>query len=392
MKLPPEFEFVFSADGRSATRNGYAAPLALPKADEVVLVLADGDVSWHRIDIPKAPPARLRAALAGAMEELLLDDDDVQHLALAADAAPGQRGWVAVVHKPWLTSALALLDGAGRPVDRVLPSLSPAPAARGHFFVTHDGVDGGMALALGGADGVACLRLGGLARALLPAASDIAHDATEYTATPAAAAVAERWLGAPVQMLGAAERALQAARAPGNLRQFDLARRSRGLRALLDALRGLRSPEWRLVRWGLAALVAVQLVGLNAWAWQQRQALDERKLAMNALLRESFPSVRAVLDAPVQMQRETDRLRAAAGRPGDADLEVLLAAAAAAWPDNQGPVQALQFEAGRLVLSAPGWGEAELAQMRARLRSAGFGAELVDGRITVARLTTPGAA
>ena len=388
LRLPPELEFVFSADGRSATRSGQAALALLPKADQVVLVLADADVSWHRIDIPKAPSARLRAALAGAMEELLLDDDEVQHLALAADAVPGQRGWVAVMNKPWLSAALAALDAAGVPADRVLPSSSPADAAPSHchFFATHDGADGGVALALADANGVACLRLGGLARALLPAASD----AVRYTATPAAAAAAERWLGAPVQMLADAERAVQAARAPGNLRQFDLARRSRGLRALLDALRGLRSPEWRPVRWGLATLVVVQLVGLNAWAWQQRRALDERRLAMNTLLRETFPSVRAVLDAPVQMQRETDRLRAAAGRPGDADLEVLLAAAAAAWPDNQGPVQALQFEVGRVILSAPGWGEPELAQFRGRLRSAGFGAELAEGRITVARLTVPG--
>lgn len=389
-RLPAELEFVFSADGRSATRSGQAVPALLPKADQVVLVLADADVSWHRIDIPKAPPARLRAALGGAMEELLLDDDDALHLALAADAVPGQRGWVAVMNKPWLSAALAALESAGVTADRVLPSMSPAESAQGqgHFFATHQGVDGGVALALADANGVACLRLGGLARALLPAASDDVR----YTATPAAAAAAEHWLGAPVQMLGAAERALQSARAPGTLRQFDLARRSRGLRALLDALRGLRSPEWRPVRWGLAALVVVQLAGLNAWAWQQRQALDERKLAMNALLRDTFPSVRAVLDAPVQMQRETDRLRAAAGRPGDADLEVLLAAAAAAWPDNQGPVQALQFEAGRLVLSAPGWGEPELAQFRGRLRSAGFGAELAEGRITLTRLAAPGAA
>lgn len=385
-RLPSELEFVHSADGRSVTRSGHAAPTLLPKADQVVLALADGDVSWHRIDIPKAPPARLRAALAGAMEELLLDDDDIQHLALAADAVPGQRGWVAVVNKPWLTAALALLESAGLPVDRVLPLSSPAQPGHGHFFATHEGGDGGVTLALSSAEGVACLRLGGLARALLPAATD----APRYTATPAAAAAAERWLGTPVQMLGAAERALEAVRGPGNLRQFDLARRSRGLRALLDALRGLRSPEWRPVRWGLAALVVLQLVGLNAWAWHQRQALDERKLAMDALLRDSFPSVRTVLDAPVQMQRETDRLRAAAGRPGDADLEVLLAAAAAAWPDNQGPVQALQFEAGRLMLSAPGWGEPELSQFRGRLRSAGFGAELAEGRITVTRMSARG--
>ena len=388
MKLPAEFEFVFSADSRSVTRSAHAAPAALPKADQVVLVLADGDVGWHRIDIPKAPPPRLRAALAGAMEEMLLDDDDVQHLALAADAAPGEPGWVAVVNKPWLTSSLALLDSAGVPADRVVASMTPGAPARGHFFATRELGDGGVTLALGGAEGVACLPMGGLARALLPAASGTVR----CTATPAAAAAAERWLGEPVQMLGAAERALAAALAPGNLRQFDLVRRSRGLRALRDAVRGLRSPEWRPVRWGLAALVVLQLVGLNAWAWQQRQALAERKLAMNALLRDSFPSVRAVLDAPVQMQRETDRLRAAAGRPGDSDLEVLLAAAAAAWPDNQGPVQALQFEAGRLVLSAPGWGEPELAQFRARLRSAGFGADLAEGRMTVARLPARGAA
>ena len=388
LKLPSELEFVFSSDGRITTQTGQAAAALLPKADQVVLMLADGDVSWHAIDIPKAPPARLRAALAGAMEELLLDDDDMQHLALAADAVPGERGWVAVVNKSWLNAALAVLEGAGLAVERVLPSQSPGEPAHGHFFATQAGADSGVALALAGADGVACLRLGGLARALLP----LAADTMRFTATPAAAVAAERWLGAPVQMLGAAERALETASAPGNLRQFDLAVRNRGLLALRDALRSLRSPQWRPVRWGLAALVALQLVGLNAWAWQQRQALDERKEAMTTLLRDSFPNVRAVLDAPLQMQRETDRLRAVAGRPGDADLEVLLAAAAAAWPDNQGPVQALQFEAGRLVLSAPGWGEAELAQLRTRLRSAGFGAELAEGRITVARLAAAGAA
>lgn len=387
-KLPGEFEFVFSSDGRAVTQTGQAAPALLPQAHQAVLLLADGDVSWHLIDIPRAPPARLRAALAGAMEELLLDDDEAQHLALATSAVPGQRGWVAVVNKPWLSAALAALEAAGVTVERVLSAQSPGELAQGHFFATQQGKDGGVALALAGADGVACLRLGGLARALLPAA----NDSIRYTATPAAAAAAEGWLGAPVQMLSAAERALDAARGPGNLRQFDLALRSRGRLALRDALRGLRSPEWRPVRWGLVALVALQLVGLNVWAWQQRQALDDRKQAMTALLRDSFPSVRAVLDPPVQMQRETDRLRAAAGRPGDTDLEVLLAAAAAAWPDNQGPVQSLQFESGRLVLSAPGWGEPELAQFRTRLRSAGYAAELAEGRITVARLSAKGAA
>jgi general secretion pathway protein L len=110
---------------------------------------------------------------------------------------------------------------------------------------------------------------------------------------------------------------------------------------------------------------------------------------MNELLRSAHPGVRAVLDAPLQMQRETDRLRAAAGQPGQADLEALLAAAAAAWPDGQGPVQTLRFEPGRLTLSAPGWAEPQVTQFRERLKSAGFSAEFADGHATVARATAP---
>lgn len=106
---------------------------------------------------------------------------------------------------------------------------------------------------------------------------------------------------------------------------------------------------------------------------------------MGALLQAAHPGVKLVYDAPVQMQRETDRLRAAAGRPGDGDLEVLVGAAAAAWPDGQGPVQTLKFESGRLILAAPGWGEPQLAQFRDRLKPAGLQVELAEGRVTVSR-------
>jgi general secretion pathway protein L len=151
------------------------------------------------------------------------------------------------------------------------------------------------------------------------------------------------------------------------------------------------SREWRPVRVGVAALVLVQLAGINGYAWQQQHAVAARRLAMDELLRAAHPGVRAVLDAPLQMQRETDRLRAAAGLPGDGDLESLLAAAAAAWPDGQGAVQTLRFEPGRLTLAAAGWAEPQLMQFRERLRSAGFGADFADGHATVVRAAAPGA-
>jgi len=64
---------------------------------------------------------------------------------------------------------------------------------------------------------------------------------------------------------------------------------------------------------------------------------------------------------------------------------VLLAVAASAWPDGLGPVQALRFETGQLILTAPGWAAPQQAQFRERLRSAGFAAEFSDGRLTVTR-------
>jgi len=377
-----EFDYVFSTDGRSVGSVGRATPAAMPKADSVVAVLADADVAWHRLTLPKAPPARLRAALGGLLEEGLLDDDDALQLALPAKAPAGQPCWVAVVDKVWLATTLGRLEAGGLDIERVVPVSQPADEPSGHFFTAfaEGAAERALSLVLCQPDGVLTLRLAGtLARALAPAAT------TRWTATPAAAAAAEHWLGAPVALLGDGERALAALRTPWNLRQFELAPKHRGTRALREGLRRFLSPEWRGVRRAAVALVVVQLVGLNLAAWRAQQAIDAKRSALGALLTSSHPGVRVVYDPPVQMRREAERLRIAAGRPGDADFEVLLGAAAAAWPDGQGPVQQLRFENSRLVLAAPGWGAAQLGQFRDRLRPAGLAVEMSEGQVTVSR-------
>jgi len=392
LRLPAEWTFVFSADGRNVTQTGTAALALLPRADHVVLVLAEADVSWHAINVPKAPPARLRAALLGVMEDALLEDEDALHFALAPDAQAGSKGWVAVTHRPRLLAALAALESAGASVERVVSTSLPgvhegaeAAPARGHFF-TGSGADGGAVwLSLVQPDAALCLRLsGGLAKALQP----VPADAVRWTATPAAAVTAERWLGAPVALLTDAERTLEAVNTGHgklNLRQFDAAARHRGTRVLRELGKRFLSTEWRPVRFGLMTVVAVQLIGLNVFAWKQAEAVQAKRAAMVDLLKAAHPGVRSVLDAPLQMQAETARLRTAAGRPGDNDLEALLGAAAGAWPDGLGPVQMVRFEGGRLTLTAVGWAEPQVAQFRDRLRGVGFAAEMADGRITVSR-------
>jgi len=382
-----EFQYVLSDDGFSLDSQGRCAASLLPRATLVVAALADADVSWHRIILPRAPAQRMRSALQGVLEEAVLDDTADVHLALAPQATPGQPTWIAAVNRPWLTRELAALERATVFVDRVVPMSWPDDPPSGHFAEAQADTDAGLStlnLTWSHPDGVATLRLqGGLARALLPTPLP---EGVHWSASPGAASTAEKLLGIPIPVMTPAMRALQATRTTWNLRQFDLAPRHRGARALRDAVRHFMAPSWRPVRIGLAALAALHVVGLNLYAWQQRGELEERRTAMVNLLRATYPQVRAVLDAPVQMQRETDALRVAAGRAGDADLEPMLAATALAWPTDRPAVESLRFEPGRLTLAAVGWGNQEIEQFRNRLLPTGWQVDNVEGRLIVSRL------
>lgn len=377
--IPADWPWLLSVDGRSVARQGRGAPADWPMSDERVAVLDAGDVGWLPATPPRAPAARMRQALLGLLEDQLLDDD--AHLALGPGAAAGQPGFVAVVQRTWLTQWLRQMDAAGRPVSRVVPSLWPGSVPpRGHFLADPDD---DQRLWLDWSDGAGAVRLrvdGSLARARAAGAPDAL-----WTAAPACAAAAEAWLGRSVAALGETELAMRALASGWNLRQFDLAPRHRGAGALKAAWRRFLAPAWRPVRIGLVALAAINVAGLNAWAWQQQRALGERRQAMVDLLRSTHPQVRAVLDAPLQMTRETERLRAAAGQTGDDDLETLLGVAAAAWPDDEPPVTGLRFEQGRLVLDADGWDDARIAAFREQVEPAGWQVQVDGAKLTLSR-------
>ena len=387
--LGTEYAYATTSDGLLLTGHGECGAALLPKAAAVVAVLADTDVSWHRITLPKAPAARLRAALVGVLEEALLEDAENVHLAIAPGAAAGQPTWVAAVDRGWLRAELAALEKAQVFVDRVVPASWPDDPPSGHFaeaFLGADRADEGLLLHWAHADGVASIRLhGGLARALIPRP---APAGTRWSATPGAVLNAEQWLGSPVNVMSHAERALQAARSLWDLRQFDLAQRNRGARALRDALRKFTSPQWRPVRWGLAGLLAVQIVGLNLWAWHQRGEIAARQQAIQAAVRNAFPRVSDLdvqRDAAAVMQREVQSLRTLAGKPGDTDLEGMLMAAASAWPTDRPPLDSLRYEPGRLTLVASGWSEQQMAQFRSLLQPAGWQLESNGAQMVLSR-------
>lgn len=391
-----EYGYATSPDGLLLSGQGRATASQLPKTATVVAVLADSDVSWHRITLPKAPAARLQMALVGVIEEQLLEDPDSVHLAVAPMASAGQPTWVAATDRAWLAAELAALEKAHVFVDRVVPASWPDDPPTGHFAESGEEAplgdgDGTRALSLTWAhpDGVVALNLqGSLARSLLP---NPLPEQARFSTTPGAAIAAEQWLGTPVIVMSPAERLLLSARSLWNLRQFTLARKTRGSRAVRDVWRQFLRPDWRPARYGLIALVAVQVLGLNLWATSQRHAMVEKKTAMEQVLRTAHPQLQGgILDAPAQMRRETDTLRAAAGRPGESDLEPMLAAAASAWPPDRPPVENLKYEPGRLTLAAQGWSPEQVTQFVNQLRPSGWLVEPANGTLTLSR-AAPGA-
>ena len=386
-----EYDYVLSDDVMTPLAEGRSAPALWPKAGQVVAALSETDVSWHRITCPKAPTARLRAALVGVLEDALLADTDTVHLALAPDAVAGQPTWVAAVDRGWLRVELAALELAQIFPDRVVPMAWPDDPPSGHFALADANDPATATLTWSHAGGVAQLRLqGGLARAMI---SSPPPPGTRWSATPGAAAVADGWLGAPVSVTAAGPRLLQAARSLWNLRQFDLARRNRGARALGDSLRQFFSAAWRPVRYGLLALLLVQVAGLNLWAWQQQRAIEAKRTAIAGLVKATYPKAGELdiqRDAAAVMKRESQALRSRAGQPGDDDLETMLEAAATAWPAERGPVNGVKFEPGKLSLAAAGWTEPQVARFRDLLRAGGWQVDAADDRLILTRSRAAG--
>lgn len=386
-----EYSYVLSRDGLAVERSGECVASLLPKAQQVVAVLTDTDVAWHRITLPKAPAARMSAALSGVLEEALLEEAEHTHLAVAPGASAGQSTWVAAVNRPWLRAHLATLEKGQTTVDRVVPSSWPDATAMGYFAVASDNereaVDGGAPVQLtwSHSEGVAVLPLlGGLAKTLLPSSQ---HADLRWGASASAAAAAERWLGAPVAVVSSEQRSLQAARTLWNFRQFDLAPTRRASRWLIDAWRAVLGPTWRPARWGLVALVLAQLIGLNWWANRLNERLQQQRQQLTSVLQAEFPQVRAVLDAPLQMENEVQRLRLRAGQTSSSDLEPLLVAAASAWPSDRGPAQELSYSAGQLTLAAAGWSPAHIDQFSKALRATGWQVQAQESKLVVRAAT-----
>lgn len=350
-----EYDYVLTPDGLQVGSAASAAAALLPQPTgagaEVVAVVPARALSWHQVELPKGTSAtspRLRAVLEGLLEDRLLDEPGDLHFALQPQARPGAPVWVAACNRAWLRAAVQALESAQRPASRIVPELWPGePAA---LYIT--GEPGRATLALADDTGVVVWPLAADLHAAMPGLPDN----VAVLAEPAMAGLAEQALQRPVTLQQAPQRRLLAAQSPWDLAQFDLASsgRTRAFKKFSSGWSGmLRAPQWRAARWGAAALVLANLAGLNAWAWMERSALKAKREQVRTTLTGTFPSVRVVVDAPVQMEREVAALRQATGAASGRDLESMLAALAAAAPPGLSPT-AIEFTGNEMRLKGPG--------------------------------------
>lgn len=362
-----------SSNGVDAADHGQCAISLLPRDDDVVLVVPPKATSWHRLAVPKVASARLRTVLDGMLEDRVLVETNELHFALEPGGRAGQTVWVAACDKVWLRNWLQVLESAGRPVSRIVPAIWPlthlGPVIEGEPLESvhwaHDASGQAWlasATALGvslsplservsgwGGDSTLSSQLPGAAHeppATNPSATRFGS-ADRCLADPGLVALAEHALNQHFEPMPQADWLLRCAQSDWNLAQFDFSLSSGARRGQRwqKALRQWRAaPVWRAARWGLAALIGVQLLGLNAAAWHERDALKTKQQAISQTLQQSFPQVSLVLDAPVQMQRELARLQQASGALTQGDLETMLAALAGASGTPLAPA-AIRFSA-----------------------------------------------
>ena len=391
-----ELDYVLSTDGQTATREGRAAAALLPPlagaGHEVVAVVPARALSWHQVSLPAkllaraprlqgGPDPQLRAALEGLLEEQLLDEAATLHFALGPQSGAGAATWVAACQKNWLRAHLQALEESRHPVARIVPEFEPIGDEAAPLLHVSTGLEPAQ-LVRTHALGVTVLPLSSVAVQLLAWPAD-----ATLTAESRVASQAETLFKRPVTLQSAAQCRLQAARSGWNLAQFDLARssRTRLLKHLARGWAGLRhAPQWRAARWLILLLLGTQLVGLNALAWKERSLLAQKQDAMRSTLRQTFPEIPVVVDAPLQMERQLSVLQQSTGAATPRDLETMLStlARAAATPLV---LNAIDYTAGAARLRGLRLTTEEGVTLNARLQTLGYALQ-ADGETWLLRV------
>ena len=323
----------------------------LPPQSEVVGVIPWACLSWTELTVPQSALRLLESKASGTHnpkaqhliqglleEQLLCDASDLHWIAKKLDPQPEDQASLASpdlssskVHgamiqigycsKSWLRMALQTLEAVDLIPHQLVPEMEPTTGSQGpRLYALNAKADITFVL---------CTRQGVQAfpRPAMGAFSHLKDPSLQIFCEPSAIDWVSSLLHQEASLQTTPQR-LQASSqsvwdfAHGEWDQGPFRRTTRRLKGAFRAL--LTAPEWRLARSGLVLALLVQIFGLNFWAWHLRAEHQEALQSEARILKSTFPKVQLVVDAPLQMTRELNRLKQNLGEPSLGDFEHLL--------------------------------------------------------------------
>jgi len=321
-------------DSANAILRSGAGPLAsMPAAERIVALAPVGRLLFIETALPPVAPAKRDALLRYAIEDKLTIDPSTVH-AVVLGKADGGKHVVAAIDRTWLVGVLQWLKQAGRSPDSLISSSAGIPVAADNWAVVFDA---GRGFAKRSDGFVYSLDVGaareppfGLMLALkearehqhAPAALLLQSMPSRAHSAPPDAVLAGQWeaaLGVPVRL--AAPPAdhlpfLLTAAKSANLLTGDFAPRE-AIGRWMDLLK----PALLVAALMVAGQVAFTLI--DNWRLNGERAALERE--MTQLFKTSFPAAQAIIDPPLQMQRNLQQLKRERGLPADTDAQMLIA-------------------------------------------------------------------
>jgi general secretion pathway protein L len=366
----------------AVVQSGNAPLAALPKADDYIAIISATRLMCVNVKMPAQSRRRWEAALPFVAEEYTLTDPEENHVVPGAVQKDGQRS-LFIVDKQWLQTIVSACLTANITLRRAVPEMLLPNLPPDTWVIVWDGDKGfmrtgstsGMVLDQGdGQHPPLALSLSLNAALPLPPKNiqirySINHDEAQRDLP--------QWSDLPAELT------------PGE--HWDW-RREEIPSDTLNLLWGPLAPKAKLQEWLpklrpvafilLAALV-IETVGTNIeWGLLSHEKSTVTQ-EMERTFRKAFGDSSAVVNPPLQMQRNISALRHTAGLPDDADFLPLLDQAAStlsALP--KGGISALHYESGRLDVDIKLRSEADIRALQQRLKSKGLNIRLGDIRNT----------
>lgn len=311
-----------------------AAGGSVPRAERTVILIPARRIVCIETPLPPVSAQKRDALLRYAIEDKLTIDPATVHAVVLGTSASTKSNEhvIAAIDRAWLTSVLKWLKNAGIEPVQAISDAAMIPVAAGEWGVVLEGAHGlarrpdGFAYSFdverstNQSSGVPMEPPFALALALKEARDHQVSPSqlTVFVDRPADAAWIDNWqqrLDCRVRaaLRGAPQMVTPAA---GNLLSGDFAPRT--------ASRGWIASTKPVIAVA-AAIVLLQLTFtvFDAWRLDRRRAALENE--MTQIFKDAFPKAQAIVDPPLQMQRNLDAAKRDAGLGSDDDARVLLA-------------------------------------------------------------------